>query len=438
MLPTQASSPLALRQYTKDVPPGWRPRAYPIKEYKNALDVWSRLSRLDPDQLGPAIMSRLEGGALKFAEGMTVHRQQADGAVHTYRGIEAVSLLAQQAIQDPQTGQEICPAYPSGAKTLITQLMSLHYLDDQDLAWTSLDKFFTFVRPHDMDFGTYVTEWNRLFDEAALHGNLQVGPTGKCWLFFSRSGISDKDFRDLRLKVDGDLTRYTEMVGLYLKICRNEEATLDQHHGYKQFQANDYDDYDESGYYDEWGYWTYYDDWNWDYDEYDEYYDDYDDDYQGDYGYEVDDEEPDTEEYYGGKGKKGKRKDKGNGKQPSGQQCARCGSKWHNEHNCPMPAEGKGTNSDTNHSKDDSSEVPAEESEDSEDYYGWDEWYGRYRKGKGKKGKRRKGNGKGGKGFRSRWPRTSFGKGKRQVQRQRQRQERLQTLTIQESPFINS
>ena len=125
MLPTQASSPLALRQYTKDVPPGWRPRAYPIKEYKNALDVWSRLSRLEPDQLGPAIMSRLEGGALKFAEGMTIARQQADGSVLTYRGIEAVSLLAQQAINDPQTGREIVPAYPSGAKTLITQLIKV-------------------------------------------------------------------------------------------------------------------------------------------------------------------------------------------------------------------------------------------------------------------------------------------------------------------------
>ena len=111
MLPTQASSPLALRQYTKDVPPGWRPRAYPIKEYKTALDVWARLSRLEPEQLGPAIMSRLEGGALKLAEGLTVHRRQPDGSTATYRGVEAVSLLSTTAVLDPVSGAEVIPAF---------------------------------------------------------------------------------------------------------------------------------------------------------------------------------------------------------------------------------------------------------------------------------------------------------------------------------------
>ena len=69
-----ASQPLSLRQYSKDVPPGWRPRAYPIREYKEALGVWSKLTRLDEDQIGPAIMSRLEGGALRVAHALTIQR----------------------------------------------------------------------------------------------------------------------------------------------------------------------------------------------------------------------------------------------------------------------------------------------------------------------------------------------------------------------------
>ena len=30
---------LGLKQYTKDVPPGWRPRSYPIREYRDYLTI---------------------------------------------------------------------------------------------------------------------------------------------------------------------------------------------------------------------------------------------------------------------------------------------------------------------------------------------------------------------------------------------------------------
>ena len=78
MQQTTATSQLGLRQYTKDVPPGWRPRAYPIKEYKEYLAIWGRLTKLDQEQIGPAIMSRLEGGALRTAIGLTIQRPNPD------------------------------------------------------------------------------------------------------------------------------------------------------------------------------------------------------------------------------------------------------------------------------------------------------------------------------------------------------------------------
>ena len=49
---------------------------------------------------------------------------------------------------------------------MIAKLTELYHLDDQDLAWTSLDKFFCFTKPYDMDFSTYVVEWERLCAEA--------------------------------------------------------------------------------------------------------------------------------------------------------------------------------------------------------------------------------------------------------------------------------
>ena len=138
--------------------------------------------------------------------------------------------------------------------------MDLHYLDDQDLAWTSLDKFFSFQRPYDMDFVTYVVEWDRRFEEAEQHGGLQIGDTGKCWLFFSRSNLPERTLADLRLKVNGDLTRYREMIRLQLKISKNEQASHDQHQGYRQYYdqdggiSMDYSDHDDNWdyAYDEW------------------------------------------------------------------------------------------------------------------------------------------------------------------------------------------
>eukprot|EP00959_Pyramimonas_sp_CCMP1952_P352246 7380418-Pyramimonas_sp.AAC.1 len=200
MQQTTATSQLGLRQYTKDVPPGWRPRAYPIKECKEYLAIWGRLTKLDQEQIGPAIMSRLEGGALRIASGLTIQRPDPLTLVQTtYEGIEAASLDAQAAIND-QAGNSVAPAYPSGVKVLIAKLTELYYLDDQDFAWTSLDRFFCFVKPYDMDFSTYVVEWERLYSEAEKHGGLAIGDSGKAWLFFSRSGIAERQLADLRLK----------------------------------------------------------------------------------------------------------------------------------------------------------------------------------------------------------------------------------------------
>ena len=62
-----AGPSLGIKQWTKDIPPGWRPFAYPLREYQEYLAVWSKLTKLEQAQLGPAIVSRLEGGALTAA-----------------------------------------------------------------------------------------------------------------------------------------------------------------------------------------------------------------------------------------------------------------------------------------------------------------------------------------------------------------------------------
>ena len=183
--PITASTTLGLRQYTKDVPPGWRPRSYPINEYKDLLGIWGRLTKLDPEQVGPAIMSRLEHGALKVALKFRVSRRNpTTGADDTFTGPDAVALLDQPPIMDPVSGAPITPHYRSGASLLLDRLMELYHLDDQDQAWTAIDKFMSFQQGHDMDFSTYLVEWDRLFDDAESLGGLSVNDVAKCWLFF--------------------------------------------------------------------------------------------------------------------------------------------------------------------------------------------------------------------------------------------------------------
>ena len=97
--------------------------------------VWCRLTRLDPEQIGAAIMSRLQAGAWHTATQLTVSRNMMlpDGNIMTttYRGIDAVSLVKTEPMFD-NLGIQVVPSYPSGSKLLLDKLLSLHYLDAQD------------------------------------------------------------------------------------------------------------------------------------------------------------------------------------------------------------------------------------------------------------------------------------------------------------------
>ena len=123
-----------LKQYTKDIPPGWRPYSYPLREYTDLLSIWGKLTALEESRLGPAIVSRLEGNALKIAIAFVVHRRQADGTFVEFRGADAISLVRQDAEFDVNTGLEINPVQPSGVNLLLDKLADVYALDDQDKA----------------------------------------------------------------------------------------------------------------------------------------------------------------------------------------------------------------------------------------------------------------------------------------------------------------
>ena len=127
-----------LKSYTKDIPPGWRPRAYPLKEYQQALTIWVRLTQLPEEKWGAAIMSRLDGQALKIAHDLQITRYNTElEQLVTLTGVEALSLPS-RAAGTSTAGVNYGPD-DLGLKVLINKLKEHYELDDQDLQWTSID-----------------------------------------------------------------------------------------------------------------------------------------------------------------------------------------------------------------------------------------------------------------------------------------------------------
>ena len=43
-MPGQASGSLGIKQWNQFIPPGWKPFAYPLKEFKNYLSLWAAMT----------------------------------------------------------------------------------------------------------------------------------------------------------------------------------------------------------------------------------------------------------------------------------------------------------------------------------------------------------------------------------------------------------
>ena len=414
---------LGLKQYTKDVPPGFRPGAYPVAEYSELLKVWSILTTLEAGRIGAAIFSRLEAGALDIARRLHITRMDPTTYMLTdYYGIDAVSLLDSAEIIDPNDVNVVLfDAQPSGARQLVNALQTQYALEDQDRQWISLEDFFE-LQGNGNDFFEYDQLFESRYSQAQRYAALQIGDVGLAYLFWSKSGVDDKLIADLRLKVNGDLTRYREMISLHKRILNNEKAAADTSRSKNPFKLmhgvdDEYDDEHGFGYWTDDGYYYEYD-YYYDcasyYDPHDDVYYDADDDDDDDSHY---DQQDDIEHEYKGKDAgKGKYKHRKGGKRSKGSQCTSCGSKFHDASECPLNRSGDGSSAHD--------ELATADTDD--------DWYGdrkRKSKGKGKRrgkgkrwhprdAKRKGGKGKGAwrkgtRGHAPRFPRAPFAGGRR-------------------------
>eukprot|EP00959_Pyramimonas_sp_CCMP1952_P092484 1935502-Pyramimonas_sp.AAC.1 len=81
---------LGLEDFTKNVPPGWKPnvRGYTFRKYMQKLRLWWRITdEMSEERIGPLIVSRLKGPPFSQAMSYTIIRNGI-----SYRGDEAMAL----------------------------------------------------------------------------------------------------------------------------------------------------------------------------------------------------------------------------------------------------------------------------------------------------------------------------------------------------------
>ena len=143
---TAPNSQLGLKQYSKEVPPGFRPGAYPVAEWLELLSVWRILTVFagDNSKIGAAMFARLELGALDLARRLTVPRWNATvGRDENIVVLAAVQLGAQEAVYDFAGAVLLSPYKVSGPGSLVRTLVAEYQIADQDKSWIALAAFFS-------------------------------------------------------------------------------------------------------------------------------------------------------------------------------------------------------------------------------------------------------------------------------------------------------
>ena len=211
--------PPSIWDFTKHVPPGWRPGLswYPYKTYKQRLKLWKVITSAAQNEIGPLVVSRLEGEPFETGIKLEVFRNG-----QKFVGEEALVLPAILEERD-LAGQVIVPAQKAGVTHLFDILDQLHLIHDDDEADAKLDAFFD-MRRGSRTLVQYMADFREKFHDAEVGSGLQMNPGTKTHLLFKHSGLHPKRIADIKLQFGGDTKRYEEIYSMLLRIAKNEVA----------------------------------------------------------------------------------------------------------------------------------------------------------------------------------------------------------------------
>ena len=218
-------SGIPLQEYRKDTPPGWSPGLpdYPLRLYFEKVKLWYRCYEGTDESVGPMLAGRLQGRAQKIALGLRLVRPDGQYDV----GDSALVRLTVDEVRDPMDPTQILQHHiPSGVQALATALRDAFGQSDQELTTSSLEAFFGLKRGR-LSLQEYAAEWELRYEEAQTRAGLDVNDVAKTFLFFQNSGLPNKFIEDVKLQIQGDMSRFQEARRLALRLSgRGENSSL--------------------------------------------------------------------------------------------------------------------------------------------------------------------------------------------------------------------
>ena len=300
-----------LETFTKSTPPGWDPGqsdTYPLRAYVERLRLFTRMTDLRADQLGPAIAGRLKGRAFHLAMSMKFTCPRTGVQMN---GDEVLAYEGYQPEMDPNGN--MLPGAPNGVQQLLDILRAKYGAEEQKVSTRSIDLFEELHRHDRMTLLEYLNEFDYRYMQAEQLANYAINSIGKTHRLLKGARVH-KEMIDIVLsKVDYDKTRYDEIYALLMKKAKTTEPTQipsqrglyadtghyyigdeDDHHHYDytyDWTGTDHHHPEDEYYYQEEHHGEWHDDYDY-LDDYDEYYyqDDYNEDWQDDHNYYHDDD----------------------------------------------------------------------------------------------------------------------------------------------------
>ena len=355
---TSSQGGVPLDEWRKDVPPGWKPgvESYPLKIYFAKLKLWYRCCEVPDEVIGPVIAGRLQGRAQRIALELKLVRPDGNYDI----GDAALVRLSVDEVIDPADGVTVLQRHiPSGVQALCNALRDA--FGDTDEAQTTLELFFEHRRPHSQDLQEFAAEWEIRYEDAQTKAGLDMNNVAKTYLWLKQSGLPQRHQDDLRLQVQGDLSRFADIRALAVRLSHRMDKTGSTGDVFYGDYENSLEHVDSWSGWSSWppeeteSYWT--DDW-WHEDSWQNPVDDYsaESTFYGeeeewfeaeeyDWPEESPTESGHTEEKVSATASEAEiyvsSKGKGKGAGSFGSGCYVCGCKWHYAADCPVKGKGK-------------------------------------------------------------------------------------------------
>ena len=153
-----------LEQYTKTLPPGWKPelRHYPFRLYVQRMRLWYRITDLPASSIGPAAVGRLSGRPYSLV--LETFKIVTQGGV-TLTGDAALAFEGEPAI--PAAGDAPArPAVNNGLEAMLELLSKWYSAPDQSTSQRAIDMFESHERQQGMSLLSYLLEFETRLDMA--------------------------------------------------------------------------------------------------------------------------------------------------------------------------------------------------------------------------------------------------------------------------------